>query len=114
MSKFCFNGDYDSAIRNAMRYGQKVDDVLKHADVEAEWRKVISGGGDKEEKKEGDGPELTDQDKLEASDLTADLQGFVVIAVCASCDTHTKNNETVKRITFSKFQPQQPIEASMR
>ena len=42
ISAFCYGKQWDAVIRNGLRYSQKIDEVLTHADIEPEWKKVIT------------------------------------------------------------------------
>ncbi len=42
LKEFIYGSEFDTPIRNGLRYSQKVDDVLQHQDVSPKWKKVVS------------------------------------------------------------------------
>ncbi|CAK9032090.1 Uncharacterized protein SCF082_LOCUS19916, partial [Durusdinium trenchii] len=72
ISDFIYGTTYDAAIRNGLRYNHKIDDVLKHQDVEPEWKKVISPEDSKEN--ETKPQDLSEEQKLESSDFAMILR----------------------------------------
>lgn len=78
ISDFIYGTTYDAAIRNGLRYNHKIDDVLKHQDVEPEWKKVISPEDSKEN--ETKPQDLSEEQKLESSNWKSIHDSFF----CAS------------------------------
>lgn len=67
LSNFIYGNEFDGPIRNGLRYNQKIDDVLKHQDLEHHWKKIVSGSDCKDKSAD---QVVTMDDDLESSPST--------------------------------------------